>query len=53
MWNPNIPAALLLLAMMLALFAKEIRGYVFERRFFSPERWRLERIGRALQRRAR
>lgn len=51
-WNPNIPAAILFLLMIIAMYAREIGENLFDRRFFSPERKRLQRIGRALQERA-
>jgi hypothetical protein len=49
-WEPNIPAALLLLALVTGMYGGEIREYLFTRRFFSPEYRRIQKIGRALRR---
>jgi membrane protein DedA with SNARE-associated domain len=46
-WNPNIPAALLLLVMLLGMFAGDICEFVWSRRFFSPERRRIENVSRS------
>ena len=48
-WEPNIPAALLLLALVTGMYGGEIREYLFTRRFFSPEYRRIQKIGRALR----
>jgi hypothetical protein len=45
-WNPDFPAAFLLLVVILGLHAREIRESVFCRRFFSPERRRIEDVSR-------
>jgi hypothetical protein len=45
-WAPDLPAALVLAAMMLGMFARELRTFLFERRFWSPERRRIENVSR-------
>jgi hypothetical protein len=52
-WNPDISAALLLLAMILALCAVDIRGLIAGRRFFSAEKRKLENVERWWTERAR
>jgi hypothetical protein len=47
-WNPNIPAALLLLALVTGMYGREIREHVFSRRFFGPEHRRLQKVRRSL-----
>jgi hypothetical protein len=52
-WNPDIPAAFLLIVLVIAMHAREIREHVWNKRFFSPERRRLQDVTAWWQERAR
>jgi hypothetical protein len=52
-WNPNVPAALLLLFMIFAMYASDLREYRWNKRFFSDECERLKKISRTMQGRTR
>jgi hypothetical protein len=43
-WTPDIPAALLILFLCVAMFAREIRNWWYGRRYFSAERKKLENV---------
>jgi hypothetical protein len=52
-WAPDIPAALVLLAIVLGMFAPDIYELVWESRFFSAERKRIANVSRWWRERAR
>jgi hypothetical protein len=52
-WNPDLPASLLLLTTLIALFLPELYELVWHKRFFSPEHKRLQDVTAWWQERAR
>jgi hypothetical protein len=45
-WNPNIPAAVLLLGMIFALYAVDLHAWWHGRKFYSAERRKLQNVSR-------
>lgn len=51
-WDPDFPAVLLILGTIIALFLPELYELVWNRRFWSPERKRIEDVTRFWRERA-